>query len=44
MHLSPRKQLFVDTATEMFGIGAILSKPEIRTAASKASVPFSYMV
>ena len=40
MNLSPRKQLFVDTATEMFGIGAILSKPEIRTAASKASVPF----
>ena len=40
MNLSPRKQLFVDTASEMFGNGAILSKPQIREAASKASVPF----
>ena len=40
MNLSPRKQLFVDTASEMFGNGAIISKPQIREAASKAGVPF----
>ena len=40
MNLSPRKQLFVDTASEMFGNGAVLSKPQIREAAVKAKVPF----
>ena len=40
MNLSPRKQLFVDTASEMFGNGATISKPQIRDAASKAGVPF----
>jgi MoxR-like ATPase len=40
MNLSPRKQLFVDTASKMFGNGAILSKPQIREAATKASIPF----
>ena len=40
MNLSPRKQLFVDTASEMFGNGAVLSKPQIREAAAKAKVPF----
>ena len=25
MNLSPRKKLFVDTATEMFGAGAVLT-------------------
>jgi len=40
MNLSPRKQLFVDTASEMFGNGAILSKPMIRDAADKAKVPY----
>ncbi len=40
MNLSPRKQLFVDTASEMFGNGAILSKPMVREAASKANVPY----
>ena len=40
MNLSPRKQLFVDTASEMFGNGAVLSKPQIREVASKAKIPF----
>ena len=40
MNLSPRKQLFVDTASEMFGNGAVISKPQIREAAVKAKVPF----
>jgi len=40
MNLSPRKQLFVDTASEMFGNGAILSKTMVREAAGKANVPY----
>ena len=40
MNLSPRKQLFVDTASKMFGNGAVLSKPQIREAATEAKVPF----
>ena len=40
MYLSPRKKLFVDTAAEMFGIGATISKQNVREAAEKAGVPF----
>tara|TARA_Y100000296_G_scaffold24269_1_gene28624 strand:+ start:1093 stop:2235 length:1143 start_codon:yes stop_codon:yes gene_type:complete len=40
MYLSPRKKLFVDTATEMFGMGATISKQNVREAAEKAGVPF----
>jgi len=40
MYLSPRKKLFVDTATEMFGDGAILTKLGKTEAAEKAGVPF----
>ena len=40
MYLSPRKKLFVDTAAEMFGDGAIISKQNVREAAEKAGVPF----
>ena len=40
MYLSPRKKLFVDTAAEIFGVGAEVSKKEIREAAEKAGVPF----
>ena len=39
MNLSPRKQLFVDTATEMFGAGATLTKANTKEAAAKAGVP-----
>ena len=39
MYLSPRKKLFVDTATKMFGSGAIISKQMIREAAVEANVP-----
>ena len=39
MNLSPRKKLFVDTATKMFGSGAIISKQMIREAAVEANVP-----
>jgi hypothetical protein len=40
MYLSPRKKLFVDTASEMFGEGAVISKQNVREAAEKAKVPF----
>ena len=30
MYLSPRKKLFVDTASEMFGIGSTISKQNVR--------------
>ena len=29
MNLSPRKKLFVDTATEMFGVGAVITKQQV---------------
>ena len=40
MNLSPRKKLFVDTATEMFGDGAILTKSMTKEAAAKAKIPY----
>ena len=36
MYLSPRKKLFVDTATEMFGVGAVITKSESYKASEKA--------
>ena len=42
MYLSPRKQLFVDTASEMFGNGAIISKAMMKEAAEKCGVPLPY--
>ena len=40
MYFSPRKKLFVDTAAEMFGDGATLTKAQTTEAATKAGVPF----
>ena len=37
--LTPRKKLFVETAAEMYGNGAVVSKHQIREAAKKAGVP-----
>jgi hypothetical protein len=37
--LTPRKKLFVETAAEMFGNGAIISKAMSKNAAEKAGVP-----
>ena len=42
MYLSPRKKLFVDTATEMFGAGSVLKKSELIEAANKCNVPEPY--
>ena len=40
MNLTPRKKLFVDTATEMFGNGATITKAMTKEAAIKAEIPF----
>ena len=37
--LTPRKKLFVDTASEMFGAAAVITKAETKEAAAKAGVP-----
>ena len=42
MYLSPRKKLFVDTASEMFGNGSIISKAMMKEAADKCGVPLPY--
>ena len=39
MYLSPRKKLFVDTATKMFGEGAVITNAEVKEASAKAGVP-----
>ena len=38
--LTPRKKLFVDTASEMFGSAAVLTKAQTKEAADKAGIPF----
>jgi len=40
MYLTPRKKLFVDTATEMFGAGAVITKTQTKQAAAKAGTPY----
>ena len=42
MNLSPRKQLFVDTATKMYGVGAIITKTELKEAAFSVDIPEPY--
>ena len=39
MYLSPRKKLFVDTATEMFGAGSIITNSQLKEASAAAGVP-----
>ena len=43
MYLSPRKKIFVDTATEMFGAGAVITKSQKTAAADKAGVSIPSM-
>ena len=40
MNLTPRKQLFVETAAEMFGDGSILSRVQVDEARKSANVPW----
>jgi len=39
MNLTPRKKLFVDTATEMFGDGSVITNAQVKEASKKAGVP-----
>ena len=39
MYLSPRKKLWVDAATEMFGAGSIVSKSESIEVSKKLGIP-----
>ena len=40
MNLTPRKQLFVDTAAEMFGDGAVITNAQVKESAAKAKIGF----
>ena len=42
MNLSPRKKLFVDTATEMSGAGAVINKQQVISARDKAGIPYPF--
>ena len=42
MYLSPRKKLFVDTASEMYGAGAVITKTELKEAAFSVGIPEPY--
>ena len=41
MMFSPQKQKFVDSATEMFGIGTVINKQQVREASANAGVPLA---
>ena len=41
MIFSPQKQKFVDSATEMFGIGTVINKQQVREASATAGVPLA---
>ena len=40
MNLTPKKQLFVDTAAEMFGDGAVITNAQVKESAVKAKIGF----
>ena len=39
MNLTPRKKLFVDVATEMFGDGVVITNAQVKEASKRAGVP-----
>ena len=41
MQFSPQKQKFVDAATEMFGVGSVINKQQIRQSSEQAGVPLA---
>ena len=44
MYLSPRKKLFVDTATEMFGEGAVITKSQKTESCREGWCSVSHLV
>tara|TARA_Y100000768_G_scaffold238086_1_gene180171 strand:+ start:2081 stop:3229 length:1149 start_codon:yes stop_codon:yes gene_type:complete len=41
MIFSPQKQKFIDSATEMFGVGTVINKQQVREASTNAGVPLA---
>ena len=41
MYLSPRKQKFVDSASEQFGAGSILNKSQVKEICDKLELPLA---
>ena len=41
MYLSPRKQLFVDTASDKFGGGSILNKSQVKETCDDLNIPLA---
>ena len=39
MYFSPQKQKFIDSATEMFGAGSVLSNQQVKDASTSAGIP-----
>ena len=42
MYLSPRKKVFVDAASKLFGAGTIINRDNVKTAADDAGIPFPW--
>ena len=39
MYFSPQKQKFIDSATEMFGAGSVLTNQQVKDASASAGIP-----
>ena len=39
MYFSPQKQKFIDSATDMFGVGSVLSNQQVKDASAAAGIP-----
>jgi len=39
MYFSPQKQKFIDSATEMFGAGSVLTNQQVKDASTSAGIP-----
>ena len=39
MYFSPQKQKFIDSATDMFGAGSVLTNQQVVDASKSASIP-----
>ena len=38
MYFSPQKQKFIDSATDMFGAGSVLSNQQVKDASASAGI------
>ena len=44
MIFSPQKQKFIDSATEMFGAGSVITNKQIKEASAAVGIPRSWLV